>query len=181
MIEKRLTGDERREYILEWLKNSDEPLTGQILAEKTNVSRQVIVQDISILKAKNIPILATSQGYIYVQKNNSMYSFKRIIACKHSPEKTEDELLLLVDHGVFVRNVIVEHPIYGELTASLMLKSRVDVYEFLDKMKKSGAAYLSDLTDGVHLHTLEAATEKQLNEAINSLENAGLLLSDVQL
>lgn len=177
MVEKRLTGDERRDYILERLKNSGEPLTGQILSEETNVSRQIIVQDISILKAKNMPILATSQGYIYVHKNDSTYPFKRIIACKHFPEQTRDELFLLVDHGIFVRNVIVEHPIYGELTASLMLKSRVDVYEFLDKMEKAGASYLSDLTEGVHLHTLEAATEKQLSEAIKALESAGLLLS----
>lgn len=177
MTEKRLTGDERRDYILGWLKSSDEPLTGQILAEKTNVSRQVIVQDISILKAKNMPILATSQGYVYVPQNNLAYPFKRIIACKHSPEQTKDELFLLVDHGVFVSNVIVEHPIYGELTASLMLKSRVEVYEFLNKMEKAGAAYLSDLTEGVHLHTLEATSEKQLNEAVTALKNAGLLLS----
>lgn len=172
---KKLTGDERRDYILEFLKNSKEPLTGQILAEKTNVSRQIIVQDISLLKAKNMPILATSQGYIYVSKNN--HTFKRIVACKHSPEQTKNELLLLVDHGVFVRNVIVEHPIYGELTASLMLKSRVDVYDFLYKMEKAGASYLSDLTEGVHLHTLEAASEIQLNKAIEELEKAGLLLS----
>jgi len=177
LSEKKLTGDERRDNILEWLKNSREPLTGQILADKTNVSRQIIVQDISILKAKNVPILATSQGYIYVPKYSSTYPFKRVIACKHYPEQTKDELFLLVDHGVFVRNVIVEHPIYGELTASLMLKSRVDVYDFLNKMENSGASYLSDLTEGVHLHTLESASEKQLDEAIKALENAGLLLS----
>jgi len=177
---RKKSAEERRQFILRWLKESSSPLTGQMIAEKTNVSRQVIVQDISFLKAKDEPIIATAQGYVYLNDQQSNYPFKRIIACRHSPQQTEDELLIMVDHGIHVRDVIIEHPIYGELTASLMLKNRRDVYQFIEKMEETNAAYLSDLTEGVHLHTLEAESVEQLDEVCASLENAGYLLSKVE-
>ena len=174
---KRKLGDERRELILQWLKASETALTGQEIAEKTNVSRQIIVQDISLLKARNEPIIATSQGYIYMNDKQSPNPFKKIIACYHPPHKTKDELLIMADFGIFVRDVVVEHAIYGEITASLMLKNRKDVDNFIKKMESTNASYLSDLTDGVHLHTIEAETEEQLDEVTSALEKAGFLLS----
>ncbi len=176
---KKKSGEERRDLILQWLMETSEPLTGQLLADRTNVSRQVIVQDISLLKAKNEPIIATAQGYIYLNDNQQTYPYKKIIACYHPPQKTMDELIIMVDHGLFVRDVIVEHPIYGELIASLMLKNRRDVNEFTKKMEQTNASYLSDLTDGVHLHTIEAETNEQLEEAIQRLEEEGFLLSKI--
>lgn len=176
-MSEKMTGEFRRDFILNKLKTSDSPLTGQILAEITNVSRQVIVQDISLLKAKNEPIIATAQGYIYVNEQQTTYTFKKIIACQHTPQNTMNELNLIVDYGVFVKDVIVEHPIYGELTASLMIKNRRDVTDFIKKMEETNASYLSDLTEGVHLHTLEAETKEQLDDLLIALKNAGLLLS----
>ncbi len=175
---RKKSAEERRSFILNWLKESTEPLTGQMIAEKTNVSRQVIVQDISLLKAKDEPIMATSQGYIFFNDQQPTYPHKRIIACQHTPQQTLDELLIMVDNGVHVRDVIVEHPIYGELIASLMLKNRREVNQFIDKMDKTNASYLSDLTEGVHLHTLEAETTEQLDEVSDALEKAGFLLSE---
>lgn len=177
MIGRKKTGQERRELILNWLMESKEPLTGQIIAEKTNVSRQVIVQDISLLKAKNEPIIATAQGYIYLNDEHAAYPSRRIIACRHSPKETAAELFIMVDNGVAVKNVIVEHPIYGELTASLMIKNRRDVLAFIKKMEITNASYLSDLTEGVHLHTIEAETEEQLDELCIKLEESGFLLN----
>lgn len=174
---RRKSGQERRKYILNWLKNSPEPITGQLIADETNVSRQVIVQDISLLKAMNEPIVATAQGYVYINNSQSDLPHKRIIACHHSPDKTRNELMIIVDHGVNLQNVIVEHPIYGELTASLMIKNRRDAKQFLDKVQETSASYLSELTDGVHLHTLEAETIDQLDETCAALEEAGILLS----
>ncbi|OEF99219.1 transcriptional regulator [Vulcanibacillus modesticaldus] len=174
---RRRTSEERRKFILQWLKESNEPLTGQEIAEKTNVSRQVIVQDISILKAKNEPIIATSQGYIYMNTNQELYTFKRLIACIHSFEQTKEELMIFVDHGVYVRNVIIDHPIYGEITAPLMLKNRRDVYNFINKLKDTNATLLSTLTNGIHLHTIEAETKEQLDEVCYELDKNGFLLS----
>ncbi|WP_339062417.1 transcription repressor NadR [Tepidibacillus marianensis] len=177
---KKKLGEERRNLILNWLKNSNDPLTGQQLAEKMKVSRQVIVQDISLLKAKNEPIIATAQGYVYINDKESNHLHRRIIACFHLPQQTQNELNILVDHGVFVNNVIVEHSIYGELTASLLLKNRRDVQQFIIKVGETKAAYLSELTGGVHLHTIEAETEEQLDEACKTLEKKGFLLSKTE-
>ncbi|WP_099157619.1 transcription repressor NadR [Virgibacillus ndiopensis] len=174
--ETKVLGEERRQLILSWLKESSEPLSGKILAERTNVSRQVIVQDVSLLKAKSEPIIATSRGYVYFKENNEIPKFTRIIAVCHRAEETADELYTLVDHGVTVQNVMVEHPIYGDITGSLMVKNRRDVDAFLDELKKTQAALLSELTEGVHLHTIEADTQKQLDEACGVLKSAGYLL-----
>ncbi|KYG31854.1 transcriptional regulator [Alkalihalobacillus trypoxylicola] len=172
---KKLLGENRRQMIIKWLKESLIPLTGTELSKRTNVSRQVIVQDISILKAKNYPILATAQGYLLYQ-NEEPKTFSKMVACCHTPEETKEELFILVDHGVMVKDVTVEHPIYGEITASLRLSSRHDVEQFCDKLQKTNASLLSDLTKGVHLHTLEASTEEALLQAIQGLNEHGFLL-----
>ncbi|SET37844.1 hypothetical protein SAMN05216389_11015 [Oceanobacillus limi] len=172
----KMLGEKRRSLILEWLQNNSEPITGKALAEKTNVSRQVIVQDISLLKAKGEPIIATSRGYVYFKENNKMAKQSRIIVVSHRAEETADELYTLVDIGVSVKNVMVEHPIYGDLTGSLMLKNRRDVDQFINELEKTNASLLSKLTEGVHLHTIEADTEEQLDEACEALREAGYLL-----
>ncbi|MDC3411889.1 transcription repressor NadR [Aquibacillus sp. 3ASR75-11] len=174
--EAKILGKERRSFILNLLKNSTDPITGGELATKANVSRQVIVGDISLLKAKNEPILATSQGYMYMASSNESKQIERTIACQHTPEQTEQELLLIVDQGATVKSVTVEHPVYGEFTASIMVSNRRDVKQFLEKVKASNASLLSELTDGIHLHTISAENEAALNEAIEALREAGITL-----
>src|SRR5690625_710885 len=98
------------------LKLSAHPITGQELAEKTGVSRQVIVTDIALLKASDEPIIATNRCYLYMHKESSNNLYILIISCQHSPKRTVEELQTIVDVGVTVNYVIVEHPIYGELT-----------------------------------------------------------------
>jgi uncharacterized protein len=175
---KKILGEQRRSLILTWLKETNEPFTGSSLAEKTNVSRQVIVQDISLLKARNEPIVATAQGYLYMQPSDDNKQLQRVIACYHRPEETEDELNILVDHGVTICDVTIQHQFYGEITASLMLSSRRDVQQFLQKIKSTEASLLSELTDGTHLHKIEADTKEQLDEACQALEKSGYLLSN---
>jgi len=172
---KRKNGDERRDRILEILRQSTEPVTGGELADKMSVSRQIIVQDISLLKAKEHPIIATSQGYMYLAQQKSS-SKERIIACRHSAKETRHELNLIVDRGVTVKNVTVEHPLYGEITVSLMIRNRLDVIRFMNKIEQTGASLLSSLTDGTHLHLLEAPSDSMLDEAVQALERAGYLL-----
>ncbi|KKI92319.1 transcriptional regulator [Bacillus sp. SA1-12] len=176
---EKILGDERRALLLDLLSNADKAITGGELAKKANVSRQVIVQDISLLKAKNYPIMATSQGYVFLSKQNDQSNLvERIIACKHAPERTREELTILVDHGVFVKDVIVEHQVYGELTASVMVGNRNDVNEFIKKIDHSNAAYLSQLTQGLHLHTLQADSIEKLNRACKELDKEGFLVKD---
>lgn len=171
----KILGDERRAYILKQLQNSKAPITGSELASDTNVSRQVIVGDITLLKAKNEPIIATSQGYLYMH-SNSPIGAERTIACVHSPERAEEELNLLVDHGVTIKDVKIEHPVYGDLTASIMVSNRYEVKKFMEKIRSTKAAFLSELTDGIHLHTLSASSEKMLDDAEEALRKANFLV-----
>lgn len=176
--ERKLIGEDRRNAILKWLQETDTPLTGSFLAKKAAVSRQVIVQDISLLKAKNEPIIATSQGYVYMAQHTPETEIEQIIACKHDPHRTEEELTLIVDYGVTVKDVIIEYPVYGELTASIRVSTRKQVADFVHHISNTGASYLSELTDGVHLHTLTSYSQKQLDQAIQALDDAGFLIKD---
>jgi uncharacterized protein len=174
--QKKILGEERRSFILQQLKDSSEPLTGSELAARTNVSRQVIVGDITLLKAKKEPIIATSQGYIYLKANTGTARFERIIACKHSPEDTEKELNLLVDHGVLVKDVKIEHTVYGDLTASIMVSNRHEVKQFMENIKNSKASLLSELTGGIHLHTISASSTQVLDQAEQALKAEGYII-----
>lgn len=174
---EKILGEKRRKLILSWLKESKEPITGSDLAKKTNVSRQVIVQDISLLKAQNEPIVATAKGYLYLHNPMDEPAYQWVIAVKHAPEDTRKELEILVDHGVTIRDVTVEHPIYGDLKGSLMISTRKEVEQFIKKVESEKATLLSELTGGVHLHTISANSEKQLKEACIELKKAGFLLS----
>src|SRR4051794_36366031 len=177
MKEKRkVFGDERRALLISLLKESDRPLTGSELASITNVSRQVIVGDITLLKAKNEPIIATSQGYMYLKTSSVTPTFERTIACKHSPEDTEKELNLLVDHGVLVKDVKVEHSVYGDLTASVMVANRQEVKQFMENITNTKASLLSELTGGFHLHTISASSPQVLDQAEQALKKEGFII-----
>ncbi|WP_243386184.1 transcription repressor NadR [Bacillus kexueae] len=179
MNQSKILGEKRRELILKWLQEEGKPLTGGWLSSKTNVSRQVIVQDISLLKARGIPIVATSQGYVYMDEMSKKPNQKeRLVVCKHGPEKAEEELQLIVDFGVTVKDVIVEHPVYGDLTASIMVSNRKEVHDFLKKIRDTNASFLSELSDGVHIHTLVAQNEEILDEVCEKLADAGILFNE---
>jgi uncharacterized protein len=173
---KKMLGEERRSWLLQLLKENSKPLTGSELAERANVSRQVIVGDISLLKAKNEPIMATSEGYVYLNIPTAESLFHQVIVCQHTPEQTREELFIIVDHGVCVKDVKIEHPVYGDLTASVMVSNRSEVEQFLKKVKETNAPLLSELTDGIHLHTLEADSKEKIESACRSLRDAGILL-----
>lgn len=175
---QKLLGEARRLQILHILKASTKPITGSALSKQAHVSRQVIVSDITLLKAKNEPIIATSQGYLYMHPAGQSQYAERTVACKHDCARTEEELYVLVDLGVTVKDVSIEHPIYGDLTASIMVSNRKDVRQFLSKMRETRASLLLELsTDGIHLHTLSAASEDILDEAEVALRDTGFLVN----
>ncbi|HXX46002.1 MAG TPA: transcription repressor NadR [Candidatus Acidoferrales bacterium] len=168
------SGEARRRQIVSWLRSHGMPIRGGDLAKHFRVSRQCLVQDMAILRAGGEEIMATPRGYQLPTTNKQVH--RAVIACKHGPERTEEELQTLVDHGVKILDVIVEHPIYGELRRALMLESRADVHEFLDHVRSSKATLLSALTGGVHLHTLEASRPDAISRARADLRKRGILL-----
>ncbi len=171
---ERLAGPEvRRAQILELLRSADRPLTGGELAQRLGTSRQVIVQDIAVLRAAGVEILSTPRGYCLP---SARPAHRMLVAVRHTPDQTEDELTLLVDLGVEVVDVIVEHAIYGELRGSLHIASREDVRQFMEALRRTGSRLLSELTGGLHLHTLEARSPEILARAREALRQRGYLV-----
>lgn len=165
----------RREKLLRLLREATSPLTGTELAARFNVSRQVIVQDIAILRSAGQKILATPQGYVLPPLPGENW-VRRTIACQHNREDIEKELGIVVDHGGRVLDAAVEHPLYGELRGNLMISNRRDVRFFTSQLKESGANPLLALTGGIHLHTIEAPDEDVMNEILRELEKEGFLV-----
>lgn len=167
-------GEKRRRDILERMKSLRTPLQGSEIAAHFRVSRQCVVQDVAILRAAGTDIVATPQGYRLPE--NGSQTVRAILACRHAPEHTEEELQILVDHGVHVLDVMVEHPLYGELRGPLMIRSRVDLQDFLVKVRQTKAMLLLSLTGGIHLHTVEAARAELITRAKAKLRARGFLL-----
>ncbi|PSL35125.1 hypothetical protein B0H99_10827 [Planomicrobium soli] len=176
---KKLYGDDRRQILLQKIKTSSAPLTGSELAAFANVSRQVIVSDMTLLKAKGEPIIATSQGYLYLS-DRATEEISQIIACKHTKEDTERELNVLVNAGVTVKDVVVEHPVYGELTAGIHVSNEQEVERFMQRVRDTGASYLLELTGGYHLHTITAPNAAAIERAVKAMREHGFLLEETE-
>ncbi len=168
-----MEGQERREQLLFLLEQSKTPLSGNYLAKMLGVSRQVIVQDIALLRAVNKNILSTTKGYLFYlpQQQKVKHCFR---VC-HTTEQIEDELMSIVELGGTILDVIVEHPIYGIITVDLMLSTPSEVQEFVKKVNAKKTVPLKELTKDIHLHTIEANTEEILTQIKTSLRQKGYL------
>lgn len=165
----------RRKELIKKLTKSNRPITGNNLASHFDVTRQVIVQDIAILRAGGNDILATSQGYILKNKMG-MKTYSKTIACKHDLKNVREELMIIINHGAIVKDVKVEHPIYGEISGMLILQTSKDVDNFIKGIENTDASLLASLTDGVHLHTIEAINQEVIDLIIEKLDKKGFLL-----
>lgn len=168
-----MTSQERRIRIESRLRAEQKPLSATALASEFHVSRQVIVGDVALMRASGVDVQATPRGYVLgVQR----LGVTGVLACAHAPGDMGRELTLMVDNGCEVEDVIVEHPVYGQLTGQLRLRSRHDVAQFLEKVE--GAAPLSTLTGGIHLHTVRCPDEETLERTTAALRQAGFLLEE---
>jgi transcriptional regulator of NAD metabolism len=169
-----MTSKKRREYINNLLNKDSSPKKGQELAYELGVTRQVIVKDVAILRAEGINIIATPEGYMIPKKDN--IGLEKIIAISHSREDISDELESVVKYGGIVKDVIVEHPLYGEIKAMLMVKTPYDIQSFMEKIKENDAEPLLSLTKGVHLHTIWVDSKESLEKIIVELRAKGYLI-----
>lgn len=165
-----MTAAQRRTAIYKQLTTAQTPISATALAQQFSVTRQV-VGDIALLRAEGHSITATPRGYMIPAETG----LRRTIACHHSGEDTQKELFAMVDCGCTVVDVIVEHPVYGQLTAPLALTSRYDVEQFIHRMKTSHAQPISALTGGVHLHTLSCPSEAVFAHLKETLADMGML------
>lgn len=169
---------ERREKILDTLEKNERPIKGTDLSKTFKVSRQVIVQDVALLRARGENILATPQGYIIPNINKGNKLIKKIVCRHNSNDEIEEELKTIVDLGGKIIDVIVEHPLYGEIKSSLEISSRLDVQEFVNNLEKTKAEPLSKLTEGIHIHTIEIDDMEDFTRIKKALEKKKYLISE---
>jgi len=168
-----MKAEERRNKIQELLTTSSKPLSASAMAERFSVSRQIIVGDIALLRAAGLAVYATPRGYMLEDEKPA--GLTKRVACRHTVAETETELNIFVDNGCSVLDVIVEHPLYGQLTGELSLSSRYDVKQFIKRSQELGAKSLCMLTDDIHLHTVLFPDESAEQRVYAALREAGLL------
>ena len=145
-----MTGTERRKKLLNLMRESKTPLSGGALGSATGVSRQVIVQDIALLTM-------------------------RLFKVFHDAAATEEELTTIVDLGGCVVDVMVNHRVYGKVSAPLQIKNRRDVQAFLKNLESGKSTPLLNVTSGYHFHHVSAESEEILDEIEDALRRKHFL------
>ncbi len=168
-----MTGNARRETVLKRLKAGRGPVSGKALAEEFGVSRQVIVQDIALLRASGAEILSTNRGYILTGPSR----VSRVFKVRHDDDRIEEELNGIVDMGGTIDNVMVRHRVYGEIDADLNIRSRKDVRAFMEGLKTGKSRPLKKITSDYHYHRVEADSEETLDAIEAQLKDQGFLLA----
>lgn len=166
-----MKGEERRTGIIKRLTDSTLPISASSLAKELGVSRQVIVQDIALLRANGTEISSFARGYMLNKKRVCTRVFKVI----HSDDEVEKELTLIVDAGGTIENVFVYHKVYGMVKAPMSIRSRLDVQNFLEGINSGKSSLLKNVTSGYHYHTISADCEKTLELIAQKLKENGFL------
>lgn len=170
-----MTGDERRNRILKKLQESDTPLSGTALAKAFHVSRQIVVQDIALMRAENYGILSTNKGYLLRSEKTENSLPKRVFFVKHTTEAVEEEFMTILELGGKILDVAVEHELYGQIRVDLLIETKSDAADFHKKLMHCRDNPLKVLTDGWHYHTVSAPSEKLLDLIEEALLHKGYL------
>ena len=165
---------QRREEIIKVLSESSGAVNASSLAERFGVTRQIIVSDIALLRANGNDIIATNRGYTL--QSGAVDGNYITVVVKHTHEQTLDEFYAVVDNGGTVVNVIVDHPLYGQISADLNIASRYDAQEFVERAKSVGASQLCELTDGVHVHTIKIPDSRAGERIVAALRAQNILI-----
>jgi len=165
----------RRKQLRQMLSAAGTPVSAAALAKTFGVSRQIIVGDVALLRAAGLNVSATPRGYLLGKEERGLV---RTVACRHTAEEMEAELNAMVDNGCTVLDVIVDHPVYGQLTGPLHLSSRYDVRQFVARCGAESVQPLSRLTEGIHLHTLSCPEEAAFTRVCEELRSLGILLKE---
>lgn len=164
----------RRDLILKMLEESTEPISGGEFARRLGVSRQVVVQDMALLRAGNKNILATNKGYLLFNPEPKQ-RFRRCVKVQHDTDAIREEFYTVLEAGAKILDVTVEHSIYGSISVDLLIESRQDADEFVRRIEIGDTRPLKELTGNLHFHTLEAASEEALDRAVAGLRAKGFL------
>ncbi len=166
---------DRRKAIVNLLLSSNEAISGGKLSEEFGVSRQIIVQDITVLKGTGYDILSTHNGYI-IQKSPLK---ERVFKVYHTTEETEDELTTIVNLGGTVVDVFVWHKVYGKMTAPLNIFSSLHIKQFIEGVRSGKSTELMNITGGYHYHTIRAESESVLDEIEQALKARNYIAPEI--
>ncbi len=169
---KLMTGADRRKKLLTLMRKSPQPLPGAVLGKETGVSRQAVVQDIALLRTEGHPIVSTSRGYYLDEPKQAV----RLIKVYHTDEQVEDELSAIVNLGGCVLDVMINHRIYGRLTAPMHIKSQRDIRQFVEDLRSGKSSPLLNVTSGYHFHHIAAEKEEILDEIEAELDKKGYMV-----
>lgn len=170
-----MTGEMRRNQILELLKEQGPPVSGAALAKIFGVSRQVIVQDIALMRAENHRILSTNKGYLYRTADTENTQPKRVFFVRHQDSQVMDEFMTVIDLGGRILDVAVEHELYGQIRVDLLIETVQDARNFAERLSECRDNPLKVLTDDCHFHTVAAPSEKLLDLIEAELREKGYL------
>ena len=166
-----MKGEERRKQLLNILSSSNNPVSGGTLAKELNVSRQIIVQDISLLRANGATIFSTNKGYLLQEDRK----YSRVFKVYHTDDQVEEELSTIVDAGGQIRDVFVYHKVYGVLKADMGIKSRRVIRAYMEEISTGKSSLLKNVTSGYHYHTIDAESEEILDAIQEELQQKGFL------
>lgn len=171
-----LEGSQRRIRIIELLSTQTSPISGTELAKQFGVSRQVIVQDIALLRAENRDILSTNKGYLLFHSQTAEHAYREVILVRHSGEQILDEMSSIVELGGRMLDVSIDHDLYGNIRSDLVINNMEDAREFVRKMQESTSRPLCSLTDDYHYHTIAAPSRKAMELIKKDLREKGFLV-----
>ena len=170
-----MKASQRRQEIINLLLSAKEPISGASLAERFSISRQIMVSDISVIKASGFEILSTHYGYV-MQKSPLC---ERVFKVKHTTDETEDELMTIVSLGGTVVDVFVWPKVYGRVQAQLNIFSPLHVKQFIEGVRSGKSSELMNITGGYHYHTVRAESEDVLESIFEALNNKGYIAPEI--
>ncbi len=171
-----IKGQERRQKIINILKDKKEYQNATQIAGIFGVSRQVIVSDIAILRAEGVEIVSTPRGYLL--GSSAPTGIVNAVVCSHQKDEIRDEFYTIVDMGGCILDVIVEHHVYGQISAELNIRSRYEADLFIEKMAADDNKPLSALTGGVHVHSIETRTQEDFRRIYDALKEKGFICEE---
>ena len=166
-----MKADDRRKEIVQYIQQVGSAVSGGELAKKFGVSRQIIVQDISLLKAAGYDILSTHNGYVL----NATPLPERVFKLYHTTEQTEHELTQIVDLGGMIVDVFVWHKVYGKVVAKLNIFTELQIKQFIEGVRSGKSTELMNITGGYHYHTVRAELEEILDKIEKALNASGYI------
>ena len=185
----------RRASLLDALRSANAPVSGGQLANTLSVSRQIIVQDIALLREAGANIVATTKGYVLADtaqtstqsttQTTTQNAAKqpamrldepaRTFKLHHEVEQTREELHTIIALGGRVHNVSISHRAYGRITAPLEIADQADIEPFINDIESGKSSPLSTATSGYHYHLVSAPSNEALEAIGRALADKGFL------